>query len=88
MVLLVRNWASSAALHAMGRLVSKGVPDLVWGPVRSTDHKGVAAWVIKTLEPSLRAVFLNYTHTSLQELIAKNINGFPGHRLRRNGSEK
>ena len=69
----------------MGCLVGKGVPDLGWGPVRATNHKGVAAWVIQTLEPSLRAVPLNHTHTSLRELVAQNINGFPGHRLRRNG---
>ena len=71
MVPLVRNWAASAVLHAMGRLMSKGVPDLDRGLLRSTHHKGVDAWVIKVLEPSLRAVFLNHAHTSLRELFVK-----------------
>ena len=77
----IRNGTTRAALHAMGRLVGKGVPHLGWRPVRATDDQGVAAWVIQALEPSLRAVFLNDTDPSLRELVAQNINGFPGHRL-------
>ncbi len=54
----------------MGCLVGKGVPVLGWGAVRATNHKGVAAWVIQTLEPSLRAIPLNHAQTSLRELVA------------------
>ena len=35
----------------MGRLVGKGVPDLGSGVTQATNHKGLAAWVVKNLEP-------------------------------------
>ena len=72
----------------MGRLMGKGVPDLSWGPVRTTNHQCVASWVIEALEPSPVAVFLNHPHTSLCELVAQYIDGFPRHRMRGNGNKQ
>ena len=73
----VRNGPAGAALHAMGRLVSKGVPDLRWRPVRTTDHQGVASRVVEALQPSSGAISLNHGDTCPRESVAQNVNGLP-----------
>ena len=56
----------------MGRLVSKGVPDLRWRPVRTTDHHGVASRVLGALQTSPGAISLNNGHTCPRESVAQN----------------
>ena len=88
MVLAVRDGSSRTPLHAMGRLVGERVPDLSRRSVRATDHKRVAAWVIEPLQSPLGAIPLNDANASPREPVAQNINGLPGRRPHRDGSEQ
>ena len=62
----------------MGRLMGERVPNLSRRPVRTTNHKRVAAWVVQALQSSSRAISLNDTNTSPREPVTQNINGLPG----------
>ena len=72
----------------MGRLMGKRVPNLSRRPVRTTNHKRVAAWVVQALQSSSRAISLNDTNASPREPVTQNINGLPGRSPYRVGDEQ